>query len=108
VIRAFLYVCVEIQSLYSDKPLTTNLKNKDTFGNIISVPKGAGKETLPRCGTIQNLFNEVNELLGSSPFSDVSFLLKVCRHAQNYTKFGNKSVSGCCKDTPFQKECEKA
>lgn len=50
-VRAFLYVCVEIQSLYSDKPLTTNLKNKDTFGNIISVPKGAGKETLPRCGT---------------------------------------------------------
>lgn len=27
------YVCVEIQSLYSDKPLTTNLKNKDTFGS---------------------------------------------------------------------------
>lgn len=25
-VRAFLYVHVEIQSLYSDKPLTTNLK----------------------------------------------------------------------------------
>lgn len=51
-VRAFqVRVHVEIQSLYSDKPLTTNLKNKDTFGNIISVSKGAGKETLPRCGT---------------------------------------------------------
>lgn len=50
-VRAFLYVHVEIQSLYSDKPRTTNLKNKDTFGNIINVSKGAGKETLPRCGT---------------------------------------------------------
>lgn len=56
---------------------------------------------------IQYLFNEVNELLGSSPFSDVSFLLKVCRHAQNYTEFGDKSVSGCCKDTPSRKSARK-
>lgn len=56
---------------------------------------------------IQNLFNEVNELLGSSPFLDVSFLLKVCRHAQKYTKFGDKSVSGCCKDTPSRKSARK-
>lgn len=56
---------------------------------------------------IQNSFNEVNELLGSSPFSDVSFLLKVCRHAQNYMRFGDKSVSGCCKDTPSRKSARK-
>ncbi len=36
-VRACLYVHIEIQSLYSDKPLTTVLKNEDTFGNIISV-----------------------------------------------------------------------
>lgn len=56
---------------------------------------------------IQNLFNEVNELLGSSPFSDVSFLLKVCRHAQNYMKLGDESVSGCCEDTPSRKSVRK-
>lgn len=53
------------------------------------------------------LVYEVNELLGSSPFSDVSFLLKMCRHAQNYMKFGDKSVCGCCKDTPSRKSARK-
>lgn len=52
---------------------------------------------------IQHLFNEVNELLGSSLFLGVSFLLKVCRHAQNYMKCGKRVSFWLLRRHSFQK-----